>query len=207
MPIAGGAPLNLNPALCTSFLPADTQGGIVTKYFPDRNLTISVRTLCVDKDIPVMYHWMSQEYAGYLVERDGPPEELKESYSCMLKSMHAQPYMGLVNDIPVCQLDIYKVQQDAISLSYPARPGDYGLNMLMAPLVIHGNVLLLLKLWLEYFFSFDEVERIIVDVEAENEWLKNLFSHAGFHNSGLMKLAYKDADLYVCTRESFAAIL
>jgi acetyl CoA:N6-hydroxylysine acetyl transferase len=194
------------PVHCKSSLPLATslplamQEGILTNYLPDRRLTISIRTLCVATDLPIMYNWMSQEYAGYLVERSNPPAELVESYACTLRSLHAQPFMGLVNDIPVCQLDVYKVREDAISLCYDALPGDYGLNVLLAPLVIQDHVLLLLQMWMEYFFTFPEVKRVVVDLEAGNDWLETLFTRAGFRFSAKVRLPYKDADLYTCSR-------
>lgn len=149
-----------------------------------------------------MYNWMSQEYAGYLVERSNPPAELAESYACTLKSVNAQPFMGLVNDLPICQVDVYKVREDAISLCYKARPGDYGLNILLAPLVIQDHVLLLMRMWLDYFFSFPEVKRIVVDIEAGNEWLESLFRRAGFRFTEKVRLPYKEANLYACGRDS-----
>jgi hypothetical protein len=183
-------------------LVSQAEDGVVFKDLPRHNLSISVRALCLATDVPVIYKWMSYQYAGPLLNKDVPSREFEESYSCMIESNFAQPFMGLVNDVPVCQVDIYKTLQDAISLYYDARPGDYGLNLVIAPLAIQDNIAILIRACLEYFFSFPEVGRIIADIEVKNEWTNTLFKMAGFHCSQKVRIPYKTANLYVCTRDN-----
>jgi len=178
------------------------ENGVVFKDLPQFNLSISVRALNLATDVPVIYKWMSYQYAGPLLNREAPPRELEESYSSMIESDFAQPFMGLVNDVPVCQVDIYKTWQDAISLYYDAPPGDYGLNLVVAPLAIQDNIALLIRVCLEYFFSFPEVGRIVADVETKNEWTNSLFKMAGFSYSQRVRIPYKTANLFICTREN-----
>jgi len=114
----------VSSGLCISLLPTGLEREVFTREISGQSLRITVRPFCVATDMPVLFKWMSQEYAGPLLSRAQPPYELEESYTSMIESDFAQPFMGLVNDIPVCQMDIYKTQQGAISLSYPARAGD-----------------------------------------------------------------------------------
>ncbi|HWK02743.1 MAG TPA: GNAT family N-acetyltransferase [Puia sp.] len=176
--------------------------GVIFKDLPDRNLSVSVRALCLATDVPVIYKWMTYQYAGPLLTKDVPPRELEESYSCMIDSDFAQPFMGLVNNVPVCQIDIYKTLQDAISLYYDARPGDYGLQLVVAPLAIQDNIAILIRTCVEYFFSFPEVGRIIADIDLKNEWTNTLFKMAGFRCTQKVRIPYKTANLYVCTRDN-----
>jgi len=180
--------------------------GVVFKDLPEFNLSISVRALQLATDVPVIYKWMSYQYAGPLLDRDVPPRELEESYSSMIESDFAQPFMGLVNDVPVCQVDVYKTQQDALSLYYPARPGDYGLQLVLAPLAIQNNMVLLVTACLEYFFSFPEVGRVVADIETRNEWTNTLFKSCGFRSSQKIRTSYKTSTLYICTRNSLRAM-
>jgi len=185
----------------TESLICGTKERVIFKDLPERNLSISVRALCLSTDVPVVYKWMSYQYAGPLLTKNVPPRELEESYASMIESDFAQPFMGLVNDVPGCQVDIYKTLQDAISLYYNARPGDYGLQLVVAPLAIQDNIALLIKACLEYFFSFPEVGRIIADIETKNEWTNALFKMAGFRCIQKVRIPYKTANLYVCTRD------
>ena len=163
-------------------------------------LRLTVRPFCVATDISILFKWMSQEYAGPLLTRSRPPHELEESYVSMIESDFAQPFMGLVNEIPVCQMDIYKMQQDVLSLSYPARPGDYGLQLVVAPLTVQDNMLRLIQACLEYFFSFPEVGRIIVNIEEGNEYNRQLFKRAGFRSLYDIRATYRSSSLYGLVR-------
>lgn len=198
-----GNPASVEPLLCTTALAGDQKNGMIHSYNPENNLTFSVRTLEIHKDIPVIYKWMSLEYPDSLVSRNSPPEKLDESYELMLQSDFCQPYMGLANDNPLIQLDINKAYMHMIGMNYPTQKGDYTISLLMAPLVIQDHAVVLLTMWLEYFFSYPEVQRILTDVETGSEWMKTLFTRVGFTSMGKVQLPYKNAGLYGCTRASF----
>jgi acetyl CoA:N6-hydroxylysine acetyl transferase len=202
-PTSFALPEDLSSGLCHALLPAGIKRGVAFKDLPDRHLRVSVRPFCIATDLSVLYKWMSREYAGPLLARTQPPQELEESYACMLAADFAQPFMGLVNDIPVCQVDVYKTQQDAISLYYNARPGDYGIRLVLAPLTVQDNIILLISTCLEYFFSFPEVGRIVTDIETGNEWNNQLFKNTGFRSSQKIQAPYRDSTLHICTRNSF----
>ncbi|MDO6429135.1 GNAT family N-acetyltransferase [Flavitalea sp. BT771] len=202
-PVKAAFPEELSSGLCTSLLPSGIERGVAFKETPDKKLRVSVRPFCVSTDVSILYKWLSQEYGGPLLARTQPPEELEESYASMIASDFAQPFMALINDVPVCQVDVYKAQQDAISLYYNVRPGDYGIRVLPAPLAIQQNMVLVIRTCLEYFFSFPEVGRITADVDIKSEWDNTLFRQAGFRASQKIQLPYKHSMLYVCTRNSF----
>jgi len=184
-------------------LPTGIERGITSKELPEQYLRVSVRPFCTETDVSTLYKWMSQEYAGPLLNRTTPPPELEELYASMIESDISQPFMGLINDIPVCQIDVYKTQQDAISLYYNAKSGDYGIKMEVAPLVVQHHIILLLQTCLEYFFSFPEVGRIVVDIDVRNDCNDHLFKKAGFRSARKIQGPYKMSTLYICTRDSF----
>jgi len=195
-------PEKFSSGLCTSFLPSGIEKTFIREV-PEHQLRIAVRPFCVATDVSILFKWISQEYAGPLLARSCPPQELEESYASMIESDFAQPFMGLVNDTPVCQMDIFRMQQDVLSLSYPARPGDYGLQLLVAPLAVQDNILLLIQTCLEYFFSFPEVGRIIVNIEERNEYNRQLFKKAGFRSLYDIRTIYRSSSLYGCTTSHF----
>jgi hypothetical protein len=201
-PVEAAFPEEISSGLCTSLLPSGIEKGVAFKETPDKKLRVSVRPFCVPADVSILYKWMSQEYGGPLLTRAQPPEELEESYASMIASDFAQPFMALINDVPVCQVDVYKAQQGAISLHYNVRPGDYGFQVLLSPLAIQQNMIFLIRTCLEYFFSFPEVGRIVSDIDLKSEWDNTLFRKAGFRASQKIQTPYKHSTLYVCTRNS-----
>jgi hypothetical protein len=142
---------------------------------------------------------MQGEYGCLPSSTNKPPQQLEEAYASILESDFAQPFMGLINNIPVCQLDIYRTEQDAISLYYKPRPGDFGLHVLAAP-APGDHFTELMKSCLDYFFSFPEVGRIIAYPESGNRYMNALYRETGFRWHKKIRMSpYKIADLFICT--------
>jgi len=75
--------------------------------------------------------------------------------------------------------------------------------LLVAPLAVQDNILLLIQTCLEYFFSFPEVGRIIVNIEERNEYNRQLFKKAGFRSLYDIRTIYRSSSLYGCTTSHF----
>ena len=190
--------------LCAS-LSRQSEKTVAACSLPGSPAILSLRPLSLDIDIPTITHWMGFE------RRTDPARnaisaivQLEEVHASIQQSNIAQAFMGLVNDVPVCQLDICHSRQHELSIYYPAREGDYILNLLMAPLCVQDQMIALLRTTLRYFFAFSEVSRIVTDVEHDNEWIIQLYKKAGFQLAGRTKIPYKTAHLYTCTRDSLA---
>jgi hypothetical protein len=180
---------------CVPLLAAGIERSFI-RELPEQRLRINVRPFHPEKDIPVVRKWMRQEYAGALVAGQAHSPELEEYYACMIESDFIQPFMGLVNEMPLCQIDIFRMQQDVLSLNYPAQPGDFGIQLIMAPLSVQDDMILLIKCSLEYFFSFAEVGRIIVNIEDRDEYNRRLFKKAGFRKLHRIQTHYRASSLY-----------
>ena len=195
-----------NPAestgLCNGLPLPGVNQKLISRTLPIGNLPITLRSFNPDTDINTLYKWMSLEFEGPLKTKATPPRGLLDSYSCMMESDFARPFMGLVNDIPVCQLNVFKASQDILSLRYNSRPGDYGLQMVTAPLCVSDNLTALLRASVEYFFSFRDTVRIVTEIDVRNEWHFNMFRKIGFRMSTKLATTYRTAHLYACTRDS-----
>jgi len=196
------APSNLCPELITSQIPPSAPGKVILKNRPGHSLSLSLRALNLAKDLPLIYEWMMHGYPGS-IPADPPVQQLSQAYSSILASDFAQPYIGQVNDVPICQMDIYRTRMDVISLCYESLPGDYGLHLLNAPQATQDHQAGLLGAAVRYFFSFPEVGRLVTDVEAGDEWMNTLMKRLGFQHHKKIKKPYKIANLYICTRQSF----
>jgi len=120
--------------LCAGVPSSGTGSGVASRFLPERQLSLSVKAFDPVADTPALYKWMSLEYEGPLKGRPIPPQALQESYTCMIESDFAQPFLGLINGNPVCQVNIYKTQQDVISLYYDSRPAITVCNWCYRPL-------------------------------------------------------------------------
>jgi hypothetical protein len=178
------------------------------RYFPGKEFTISIRLLYTVTDMPFVFDWVNHTYAKHFWQKDNQPiEQLKETCQLMLACDFAQPFIALLNDDPVCQVDVYKTLQDEVSLLYSARPGDYGLRFLMAPRKEHipNLSVCVLRTFMEFFFFYPEVKRIITEPDAEDVQANNLVKKAGFRFMHAIAMPYRAAHLYCFTKEDLGA--
>lgn len=180
---------------------------VYTKQFPLLETAVSIRPLCLHTDVETILEWVNHEYGGNTWQKgDGPVRQLKQTYELILNSDFAQSFVALINDTLVCQLDVYNAGKNEISLVYDAREGDYGINILMSPSYEKNSILsvCVLHTFLEYFFSLEEVKRIIGEPDMNDLPANELFAVLGFRFLKKTVLSYKWAHLYTCTKDNFS---
>lgn len=160
---------------------------------------ISMRPFCSDTDMPVIKKWINEDCGGQIF-LDQEPDLLADSYCGIADSDAAQIFIGMVDDSPVCEIEIHKVSQHAISLAYEAKEGDHYLDLLPTLSKPQPHMSELLSNAMEYFFSFGEVNRIVAEADINNEWMNTLLRSAGFHFYKRISASCKVSNFYFCTR-------
>lgn len=130
-------------------------------------------------------------------------------YSDLIRTEHIQPFMGFYNDKPAFLVEFYWAFKDRIGEYYDVQTGDYGFHILMAPADtpvrnFSWNVFTVL---MDFMFSEEKVERLIVEPDARNEKIHLLNKRAGFRYHHLINLPEKTAQLAFCTREQYITAL
>ncbi|NII25071.1 acetyltransferase [Pseudoflavitalea sp. X16] len=179
------------------------QNVIYSHDFKTDQVIISLRLLCLSTDLPVIYNWLPWEYTRHL-KKEAHVEHLQEIYSRIAGSGTAQSFMVMMNGTNLAQADVYQASADDISLQYAVKPGDYKLQFLIKPerLLIGNYSISAIQTTLEFFFSFQEVKRIVMQLD-ENEYLNNKMEKAGFIFHKKTTSRQKTSRLYTCTKESF----
>jgi hypothetical protein len=193
------------PLLCQPVTSDAPQPAVYKKYFREQGFTISLRPLCLSADLDLIYQWVHLPYAKRFWKMDVSKEILEETYQHILSCGHAGSFLCHLEDVPVCQIEVYHAQEDEISLCYNALPGDYGIHVLMAPrqTTIPGLSVAVFRTCLEYIFSFPEVRRVVGEPDVANERANLLVKKVGFIFQHIIRMSYKKANLYYCTRSSF----
>ena len=189
--------------LCKPVSYNTVQNIVYTKHFEKDQVIISLRLLCLSTDLPVIYNWLPWEYTRNL-KKEAHVEHLHEIYSQIAGSGTAQSFMVLMNNASLAQADIYRASADDISLQYHVKQGDYKFQFLIKPerLLIGNYSICAIQAALEFFFSFQEVKRLVIQLD-ENEYLNNKVEKAGFIFHKKITTRQKTARLYTCTKESF----
>ena len=195
-----------NQSLCRPIADNESREIVFKKHFPTQEITIGIRPLCLCSDIETIFDWVNLEFARQSWNKDdGPMRQLKQTYELILHSDFAQSFVAVMNDNLVCQLDVYNAAKNEISLAYQAHPGDYGINILMSPAFdkASGLSVSILQTFMDYFFSMDEVKRIIGEPAIEDLPAHELLGVLGFQIQKKINLSYKYANLHTCTKDNF----
>jgi RimJ/RimL family protein N-acetyltransferase len=168
---------------------------------------ISFWSLNIDRHLPVIHQWVNMPYAFNYWQMQGAYPPFKELYETILEHRNAHSFVGYYGDQMVCQIDVYMVGVDELSLHIPEENHYCGLHLLMGPNdhPIKGLTSALIKSFLNYYFSFGEAKKIFGEPDARNEKSIALLKEAGFQFLKRVSLSYKTADLYCLNKELFCS--
>jgi hypothetical protein len=171
--------------------PVCRQDIVFTKEFRHPHVILSLRPFNVFTDLPVIYNRDPDE--------DNLADLIAASYAYTRESSFARSYMVLLDHaMPVCEVDICRALQDEVCDYFKAEPGDFIIRILPAsPRRIRRRLFTsLMETCLEYFLEFQEVKRIYIESETENNWQHDLLLKSGFRFKESICQEYKNTNLY-----------
>lgn len=193
-----------NKTLCRPLGYAEMQEIVCTKEFPANGYTIALRPFCLNTDFSFAYEWMRRTYAPRVWQTNSAVKQLEETYSLMLQSDFAQPFVVLVNSVPVCLADVYMGRNHELSLYINnIKEDDFVVQLLMGPRKKKEQTLTtcILQTCQHYFFSFPEVKRLISEPNIWDKDLNDAMVQTGFRFLQKTDMVYKTANVYECLRE------
>lgn len=160
-----------------------------------------MRLLCLGTDLPVIYNWLPWRFTRFM-KKDAHIRHLNETYNCIADSSSVQSFFVQVNETAVAQLDIHHAVQDDISGYYEAQAGDFRIQMLIDPEKENNHewTLGIIQTYQDFFFSFTEVERLLVVLE-EDSHMNCTLEKAGFMLEAQIIMPEKKVKLYRCGRK------
>ncbi|QIZ85887.1 GNAT family N-acetyltransferase [Bermanella marisrubri] len=166
---------------------------------------IELKPFDLEKNIDTLFGWTSQAYAKFWGHLDSSIEVLKADYEQLIGSGHTQCYLGYVNQNVQFFLEIYDPKHDDIGKHYDACLGDIGLHILIAPAdrPIHGFTQHIFSVCMDFLFSHEEVKRVVVEPDVNNEKIHRINQRAGFIHERIVDLGHKQAFLGFCTKTDF----
>jgi hypothetical protein len=173
---------------------------VYAKNFQHPSLTISLRPLCIPRDMPAIYNW------AWKLSRAA--NSVAASYQYAGSSDFARSFMVLGNNqMAICQIDICAADKDELYDAYPTFSGDYIIRVLMNTnkKTVHPLYLKALQTCMEFFFLFPEIRQIIAEPEADDKVFNEILLKTGFQFEEQVYNQYAVCNLFVCTRQSFIA--
>ncbi|SHL44863.1 Protein N-acetyltransferase, RimJ/RimL family [Chitinophaga jiangningensis] len=167
--------------------------------------TIELWPMDLQKDIPVIYKWVTQPYATYWGMTDKSLTAVALEYSNIFNSDHSMALMGKVGGITSFLCEVYDPAYDLIGSHYQVLKGDVGMHLLIGPAEkqIHGFTWAIFSAVMDFLFQNPAHQRVIVEPDTRNEKIHRLNRRAGFVYEKEVQLPHKTAALATCTREHY----
>jgi len=188
-------------SLCRPTDPINRQAPIFVKSYPVENYKLVIRPFCIATDMEVLFGWLEQQMGIQFWRENSPRQELLQSYKDVLESDHSQSLLCLLDDRPVCLVDISRAPYSEIFMYLDSCSNDYSIWLIMSAYVTVRNAYVnIVQAYLDYFFSSDNVQRIVTYQPAYDEWSNHLLRNAGFRYLDTKKMFSGVVNLYECSK-------
>lgn len=167
----------------------------------------SFRPIIPAQDAKLLHSWVTQPYATYWLMSEMNQNEVRDFYQDLDNDPNKQAYMGLHNGNPSFLIEVYDPNHDQVGKQYQPQLGDIGMHVLVAPAErpISGFTNAVFNSVMEFLFSRDNVERVVVEPDHRNSKIHALNKRYGFQHVREIQLGEKTAYLAFCTRAQFLA--
>ena len=195
--------------LCDSLDPFCKYGIALNKKYPGKGYTLSLRPFFTTTDLPIVYEWLKDSYVGQFWKMKHSNHQVAEIYRTISRVNYAQSFLTLLDNRPVCQVDINEAWCDDVYSYVSTRKGDYIIRWLL-PLTIKMHATLfvdIIRFCLDYFFSFSEVENIFTETDADQAKTNELMLKTGFEFSRTIDLPPCKMNIYCYSRKNWLTTL
>ena len=200
-------PMNKIMALYSPLDPGKKHPVVFEKIFQQDSLKVSLRPLSLPSDWADMGHWFMDEFAKGLVPvAQLPVNHLQDTFTAMLQCDFAQPFIGLLNDYPGFLVEISEgsKQLTGLDLAHDMNEGDQVMRLILSPAVLSIRQFSFYSLLtsLEYFFSHQQVQRIVWELNEKDKHYIHLANRIGFteYSAG----DWPGIHIYLYTKQQFS---
>jgi RimJ/RimL family protein N-acetyltransferase len=186
--------------------PPNAHGTIYERYFPQIDMTLSLRTVDPEADADVFSGWMNLDRVAEFWDQRGTRAEHAAYLAERLADPHMHPMIGYFDDTPFGYFEFYWAKEDRIAPFYDAGDFDRGLHLLIGDPQFQSAGKL--KAWwsgvLHYMF-IDEprTQRLVGEPRVDHVRHIAYMHRMGFHTLKEFDFPHKRAALTVIEREKF----
>ncbi|CAM4043378.1 Siderophore synthetase component [Pedobacter westerhofensis] len=187
---------------CDNLIKPQTKETLYSRYFPKEDITITLRSFDIDRDLEMVHDWFNQEHAKPIWKMDGPIKELELFYRTLIPGDQSHSFIGEVNGEATFTMEPYWPMREPMGAYYDALPTDYGSHLLIAPTDKDkkysfncGQVLM------DWVFLQPVVGKCIGEAAVESRAMHIFTTRLGFKYQRVLKMPHKDANLTFCYRE------
>lgn len=163
---------------------------------------LTLRALDPEADLAVLHAWMNDAEVARFWEMAWPRERIARYLH--EHPGHSQPWIGLLDGVPMSYWELYRADLDTLGPHYPARPHDRGVHLLLGPASCRGRGLGadMLRAVSGWQLAADPASaRVVAEPDVRNARSIRAFEGAGFRRDIDLALPDKRAALMIRDRE------
>lgn len=158
-----------------------------------------------EQDADLVHSWVREERARYWGMNGWSRDEVRDVYAFLdtLDTHHG--FLMTVAGEPAGVFQTYEPLHDPVGGVYPARPGDAGIHLLLAPAPrpVPNFTATLLSGLVRFVLTDPAKDRVVAEPDARNAKAINRFTSFGFETGPRVQLPEKEAQLVFLGRDAF----
>ncbi|HLR84046.1 MAG TPA: GNAT family N-acetyltransferase [Nocardioidaceae bacterium] len=155
-----------------------------------------------DRDCTLIHDWMNRRHVSPWWELDRPYQEV---YEYLTSLTHLHPWLVSTDGMAFGYVETYRVVEDPLAESYPARDDDQGWHVLVGPRSVLGTGIPRLMGRAVLAYLLNRAGRAVCEPDARNDRMLAFCRRLGHRDLGRVDLPEKRAALMACTRAEFDA--
>ncbi len=161
--------------------------------------------LAPEQDADLVHSWVREERARFWGMNGWSRDEVRDVYSFLDSLDTHHGFMMTVAREPAGVFQTYEPLHDPVGEVYPARAGDAGIHLLLAPAVrpVPNFTATLLSGLVRFVLSDPAKDRVVAEPDARNAKAIGRFTGFGFETGPKVQLPEKEAQLVFLDREAF----
>ncbi|MBD8893277.1 GNAT family N-acetyltransferase [Roseibium litorale] len=186
--------------------PPHPQGVVYERYDPVADVTVSFRTVDIDRDLDTFHRWMNDGRVAYFWELAWEKPKLRDYLAAFEARPHTYPLIGCFNGEDAGYFETYWVREDRLGPFYDSGPWDRAWHGLIGERKHLGRAKT--GAWLRglihyLFLDCPMTENIMGEPRVDNAKLLSYAAEVGYEKVGEFDFPHKRSALMRCTRDRF----
>ncbi|ERJ20874.1 Putative siderophore biosynthetic enzyme protein [Salinisphaera shabanensis E1L3A] len=170
---------------------------------------LAITPLDIERHVATAHAWLRSDHAHFWGMQSFSAGQIHDYFTELAASPDFDAFIGLHDDRPTFLIERYAPTAEAIGDHYDVQPGDVGMHVLVAPADkrIPGFTWAVFVQIMDFLFSDERVERVVVEPDVSNDAIHPINRRAGFVYHRQIELPGKTAWFATCTRVDYDAAL
>lgn len=186
--------------------PPRPEGEVYRRQIPWLGRTLTLRTLDIEADLPLMHRWMNDPVVAHFWQETGDLAHQRAYLERIAADPHVTALIGCFDGDPFGYFEAYWAKEDRIAPFCDAGDYDRGWHVLVGEPRYRGKPWL--TAWMpsisHYLFLDDcRTQRVVIEPRADNDKMRKSLARCGYALVKEFDFPHKRAVLGVLLRERF----